>query len=403
MNNKGEKIKGKSDLSVLLGAAFLMATSAIGPGFLTQTAKFTEQFQSNFGFAIMICIVMGLIVQLNVWRVIGVTGLRAQEIANKVLPGLGYVIAALVALGGLIFNMGNVGGSGLGINVLFGIDIRIATAIGGIAGLLIFASKNAKSLMDKVTNILGILMIVVTAIASVMSSPPMGEAIQKTFMPDDISSLLFPILTLLGGTVGGYIVFSGGHRLVDAGITGKENIKEVDKSASMGIIVSSIMRVIFFLLVFGVVSRGVSLDPTNPAADAFMHSAGSVGYKFFGFVLFAASVSSVIGAAYTSISFIKTFNKTIEENENKLIMLFIAVSTVIMVVIGQPATLLVLAGSLNGLILPITLGIMLIASRKKEIVGDYKHPIVLTVLGIIIVIATAYTGALSLRNISQLF
>lgn len=403
MNNKGEKIKGKSDLSVLLGAAFLMATSAIGPGFLTQTAKFTEQFQSNFGFAIMICIVMALIVQLNVWRVIGVTGLRAQEIANKVLPGLGYVIAALVALGGLIFNMGNVGGSGLGINVLFGIDIRIATAIGGIAGLLIFASKNAKSLMDKVTNILGILMIVVTAIASVMSSPPMGEAIQKTFMPDDISSLLFPILTLLGGTVGGYIVFSGGHRLVDAGITGKENIKEVDKSASMGIIVSSIMRVIFFLLVFGVVSRGVSLDPTNPAADAFMHSAGSVGYKFFGFVLFSASVSSVIGAAYTSISFIKTFNKTIEENENKLIMLFIAVSTVIMVGIGQPATLLVLAGSLNGLILPITLGIMLIASRKKEIVGDYKHPIVLTVLGIIIVIATAYTGALSLRNISQLF
>lgn len=403
MNNKGEKIKGKSDLSVLLGAAFLMATSAIGPGFLTQTAKFTEQFQSNFGFAIMICIVMGLIVQLNVWRVIGVTGLRAQEIANKVLPGLGYVIAALVSLGGLIFNMGNVGGSGLGFNVLFGIDIRIATAIGGIAGLLIFASKNAKSLMDKVTNILGILMIVVTAIASVMSSPPMGEAIQKTFMPDDISSLLFPILTLLGGTVGGYIVFSGGHRLVDAGITGKENIKEVDKSASMGIIVSSIMRVIFFLLVFGVVSRGVSLDPTNPAADAFMHSAGSVGYKFFGFVLFSASVSSVIGAAYTSISFLKTFNKTIEENENKLIMSFIAVSTVIMVVIGQPATLLVLAGSLNGLILPITLGIMLIASRKKEIVGDYKHPIVLTVLGIIIVIATAYTGALSLRNISQLF
>lgn len=403
MNNKGEKIKGKSDLSVLLGAAFLMATSAIGPGFLTQTAKFTEQFQSNFGFAIMICIVMGLIVQLNVWRVIGVTGLRAQEIANKVLPGLGYVIAALVSLGGLIFNMGNVGGSGLGLNVLFGIDIRIATAIGGIAGLLIFASKNAKSLMDKVTNILGILMIVVTAIASVMSSPPMGEAIQKTFMPDDISSLLFPILTLLGGTVGGYIVFSGGHRLVDAGITGKENIKEVDKSASMGIIVSSIMRVIFFLLVFGVVSRGVSLDPTNPAADAFMHSAGSVGYKFFGFVLFSASVSSVIGAAYTSISFLKTFNKTIEENENKLIMSFIAVSTVIMVVIGQPATLLVLAGSLNGLILPITLGIMLIASRKKEIVGDYKHPIVLTVLGIIIVIATAYTGALSLRNISQLF
>ena len=88
--------KNKSELSVLLGAAFLMATSAIGPGFLTQTATFTEQFQANFGFAIFICIVMALIVQLNVWRVIGITGLRAQDIANKVFPGLGYLIAFLV-------------------------------------------------------------------------------------------------------------------------------------------------------------------------------------------------------------------------------------------------------------------------------------------------------------------
>ena len=122
--------KNKSELSVLLGAAFLMATSAIGPGFLTQTATFTEQFQANFGFAIFICIVMALIVQLNVWRVIGITGLRAQDIANKVFPGLGYLIAFLVALGGLVFNIGNVGGAGLGLNVLFGLDIRVATAIG---------------------------------------------------------------------------------------------------------------------------------------------------------------------------------------------------------------------------------------------------------------------------------
>ena len=33
----GEKKKGGG---ALLGAAFLMATSAIGPGFLTQTAQF---------------------------------------------------------------------------------------------------------------------------------------------------------------------------------------------------------------------------------------------------------------------------------------------------------------------------------------------------------------------------
>ncbi len=48
---------------------------------------------------------------------------------------------------------------------------------------------------------------------------------------------------------------------------------------------------------------------------------------------------------------------------------FIALSTVVMALIGQPATLLVLAGALNGLILPITLGVCLIASQKKSIMG----------------------------------
>ena len=35
--------------------------------------------------------------------------MRGQDIANKVLPGLGYFIAFMVALGGLAFNIGNVG------------------------------------------------------------------------------------------------------------------------------------------------------------------------------------------------------------------------------------------------------------------------------------------------------
>ena len=39
-------ITGKASLSVLLGAAFLMATSSIGPGFMLQTAAFTGQLQA---------------------------------------------------------------------------------------------------------------------------------------------------------------------------------------------------------------------------------------------------------------------------------------------------------------------------------------------------------------------
>src|SRR5437867_5086210 len=89
----------------ILGAAFLMATSAIGPGFLTQTTLFTQQLAASFGFVILITILIDIGAQLNIWRVLTVSELRAQDLSNKLLPGLGYVLAALIMLVGLAFNI----------------------------------------------------------------------------------------------------------------------------------------------------------------------------------------------------------------------------------------------------------------------------------------------------------
>ncbi|MSA60118.1 hypothetical protein GKD45_22530, partial [Parabacteroides distasonis] len=108
-------ITGKASLSVLLGAAFLMATSSIGPGFMLQTAAFTGQLQADFAFAIVVSVIFSIIAQLNVWTIIGISQMRGQDIANKVLPGLGYFVAFLISLGGLAFNIGNIGGASMGL------------------------------------------------------------------------------------------------------------------------------------------------------------------------------------------------------------------------------------------------------------------------------------------------
>jgi Mn2+/Fe2+ NRAMP family transporter len=69
--------------SAITGAAFLMATSAIGPGFLTQTTVFTQQLLSSFGFVILLSILLDIGAQMNIWRVLAVTQKRAQDIANE--------------------------------------------------------------------------------------------------------------------------------------------------------------------------------------------------------------------------------------------------------------------------------------------------------------------------------
>ena len=421
------KDKSSQNMTVILGAAFLMATSAIGPGFLTQSATFTSSLGASFGFVILVSLIMAAIAQINIWRVLCYTGKRGQDVANEVVYGLGFVLAGMIALGGLAFNVGNVGGGGLGLFALLGIPAKIGYVITALLAIVIFLSKSAKSLIDQVVKYLGALMIVVILIVMFITKPPVGEAVANTFVPSSgIPATIPAILTLIGGTVGGYITFSGAHRLIDAGVTGEEHLEQAQRSSIMGIGIAAIVRILLFLAILGVITKfaGINLaDPSanagipgvpeyngisNPAAYAFLVGAGNLAYRFAGLVIFCASLTSVIGAAYTSVSFLKTFHHSIEKNENWWIIGFIAFSSLVMTIFGNSkgaaAKLLVLAGALNGIILPLSLACILLACRNKKIVGDkYEHPVVLQVLGWIVVVIAGYIAITTLPNLKNLF
>ncbi|MBO1912154.1 divalent metal cation transporter, partial [Microvirga sp. 3-52] len=165
--------------------------------------------------------------------------------------------------------------------------------------------------MDKVAQIAGVVMMLLMVYVAISTTPPVGEAVVNSFMPAEIS--IFAIVTLVGGTVGGYITFAGGHRLLDAGVKGVESLPDVTKSSVIGIIVTGIMRVALFLAVLGVISKGLKIDSTNPPASVFHLAAGDLGYKMFGVIMWAAAITSVVGAAYTSVSFIRSFSPVIEK------------------------------------------------------------------------------------------
>ena len=380
----------KSFSSVILGAAFLMATSAVGPGFLTQTSLFTKQLAASFGFVILLSIILDIFAQLNIWRVLTVSERRAQDVANQTIPGSGYLLAALVAFGGLAFNIGNLAGAGLGLNVLFDLKVEYGVIISAIVGIIIFSFKEAGKAMDFFVKLLGFVMLGLIIYVVFVSHPPIGEAIYRTVYPEKIDAMM--IVTLVGGTVGGYITFAGAHRLIDAGISGKENLPEVTSSAATGIILTAIIRFLLFLAALGVITMGLTIDGKegNPPASVFQNAAGNIGYKIFGIVMWSAAITSVIGAAYTSVSFLKTFHKKIEVYERQVIIIFIVFSTLIFLLIGDPVKNLIWAGTINGFILPVGLTLILLASRKKEITGDYRHPLWMQIAGWLVVAIMLY-------------
>ena len=405
-NNNPNQPAVRPSASVLFGAAFLMATSAIGPGFLTQTSKFTAQYGAPLIMIILVAILMDVTAQMNIWSIIGVSGMRAQDIANKLLPGLGIFLAVIVAIGGLAFNVGNVGGVALGFNAMIGLPEKVGAVVAGCLGIIIFLNKNAKTIMDKVATVLAAVILITVLVVAVISKPPMGEVGKGLVSFGEFPTMFVALTTLLGGSCGGYIPFSGAHRLVDAGVTGADNFR---RSVTQGVLTSGIVRILLFLAVLGTCGLAAGnaaqiIDASNPAAEAFKLAAGDLGYRLFGLCLFSAGVSSVVGAAFTSVSFLKTLHPVIAKYERQCVIGFIAFSTLMMVIVGNAAQLLIVAGAFNGLILPITLGVMLIASRSKRIVGEnYNHPMWMIIPGVVVVAIALYSGVQSVPNIVNLF
>jgi Mn2+/Fe2+ NRAMP family transporter len=378
----------KFNWSVLIGAAFLMASSAIGPGFLTQTAVFTAQLGASFGFVILLSVILDAIAQLNIWRIIAVADQPAQDIANKVFPGLGYFISFLVFLGGMAFNVGNIAGAGLGLNVLFGVSVGQGAIMSAIVAIGIFIYREAGKAMDAFAKTMGLLKIMLALYVAYISKPPLVEAVVRSVNPTHFS--FTAVLTVVGGTVGGYITFAGAHRLLDARQTGIQNLPAINKGALSAIGLASLMRILLFVAALGVITAGGKLDPANPAASVFQLASGQIGYKLFGVVIWAAGISSVVGSAYTSVSFIKSFHPVILKLNRYVIIGFIIISCGIFLVIGKPVKTLITVGAINGLILPLALGIMLVAAYKSKIVSGYKQPLLLTILGVAVVLVMTW-------------
>ena len=389
-----------------VGAAFLLAASSVGPSFLTQLPRFTAQIGLSFFYAILIVVLADLVAKMNIWSIIGASGLTGPQIADRVKKGLGAALSVVVAFGGLAFNVGNIGGVALGLNAMFGLPERIGTLIGGVLGVTIFCLRGAKRVVDRLSVVLSGVIVVSLIVITVKAQPPVLAAIVSVPKFSAMPGMFFPLITLLGASCGGYVPFSGAHRLLESR---SDSPYVFRRAAILGASVSEVIRLLLFFSVIGVCYAGRTLiaenaasiiGSNNPAAQTFLLAAGEWGKRLFGVTLFAAGLACTIGAAYTSVSFLKTLHPAIERHERACILGMIVSSALILLIFGNVAQFVVLSGTVNGFVLPISLGCILLVAHRRDIVGDYRHPVALTAAGWLIVLLSA---VLAVRMVVQLF
>ena len=387
----------KEKRSILTGAAFLLAISAVGPGLMVELTTFTAEYGSALGAVLLCVIVMDVLSTLNIWSVLGAANMRAQDVANKLLPGLGMVFALAVSFGGVVFNTGNIGGAALGMNALFGFPMKLGFLLSGILASAVFFSARAGRGIDFIVKILGVCTVLLVTAAAFQSRQPVRELlhVQTEF---ETRGLFYPMLTLLGGSCGGYIAFSGIHRLLDEGVKGVSELPDIRRSAFLGTTVSGIVRLMIFLAALGVCAAGgneVALqiqEAANPTTEVFSLALGRFGRLAFELILLVANIGSIICATFTSVSFLKTLHPFLARHERALALLIIFSSTTVMTVFGNAARMMIFAGTINGFILPFAMLLVLAAARRKDIVGDYRHPLLLRCAGVVIVLAGLWAG-----------
>ena len=106
----------------------------------------------------------------------------------------------------------------------------------------------------------------------------------------------------------------------------------------------------------------------------------------------------------TSVSFL-TSDKTKAGTRNILTVAFIVFSAIIFLLLGQaPSTLLIVAGAVNGLILPIGFTvIMIVAWFRRDLLHGYSYPKWLAIIGALVLILTYILGWKSLSGIAALW
>jgi Mn2+/Fe2+ NRAMP family transporter len=376
----------------LIAATMIMATSAIGPGFLTQTTVFTDQLRYNFGFIILLSLVIDVLAQVTIWRTLSFGNRTVQSLAADAHPFLSHFLILAIALGGLVFNIGNFAGTGMGISAMTGITPATGTGLSALVAGGIFYSRSTLPMLDTFVKTLGLIMLLLLVCMLFLSEIEFDKLLLYTFLPEKID--VKATLTLVGGTVGGYITFAGAQRLLDSGLTGPSYVKDVTRSAYQGIVFTGAFRFMLYMGVLSIVLGGHRLSGENPTSTVFEAYFGPWGMRLFGLMIWAASITSVLGATYTSMAFLKDLHPAFRARIAPLV--FIGISLGIYLFYGRPVSLLLMAGYVNSFVLPLGLGVVLWAISKHPAVRGVPISRLGVGLGWFVVAVLSYFGIISL-------
>lgn len=398
-----------------IGPATLITAAFIGPGTVTLCSfsgvEFGYQLLWTILFAIIATIFLqemsariGIVTQKSIVQVI------KTQINNRFLKVLILLLViSAILIGNSAYQSGNISGAVLGIeNVLGHLSISIQDIsvnlypilVGLLAAIAILTMNNYRTL-ERIFIGLVLLMSLAFLLTAILLRPSITDILGGLFIPSYPINSLLTVVGLIGTTVVPYNLFLHSNlarnKWKDSNKL-KFAFRDLVLSVSIGGLIS------MAIIITAAASNLDSITSVGDLSSGLGTLLGEYSNLIISIGLFAAGFTSAVtaplAAAFVTCNCLGWNNK-LESKYFKGVFLFVLLIGVIVASLNfQLISIIKFAQIVNGILLPIIVGILIWIMNKSNVLGKFVNSTIQNIIGVLIFI---FTLGLSLKSIITIF
>lgn len=386
----GEDIKRLplKDLVKRIGPGLIATGIVIGPGAVTTASMLGADYGYQLMWLFIPIVFMGITFMLTTNRLAIVSGLPTIHAIRKYYgPVASGVVSVAVFLSCLFFTMGNISGTGAGMNLLFGIDWKIGSAIMLAVVLYCYFAKNVYAKVEKIITLCILVMIVSFYVTLVgVGGPDWGE------FGKGMVSFQIP-----EGSLGTALAFISTNAAITAGIyatyLGREKKWKKEDLFNGVMFTDALVHVISVILISGAIilvgavvlhPQGLSIKAPAQLAEMLVPIMGNAARYIMGLALVGAGFSSLLANTQRGMVLLGAgFDRDVSL-ESKFIRFGCLACLAFAAVVcysygGSPTQLILMANIATSIATPFGGLFTLLLLWRKDINEGYKKPTALRI------------------------
>lgn len=385
-----------------IGPGLIATGIVIGPGAVTTSAMLGANYGYDLIWLIFPIIFMGITFMMSTNRLAIVTGLPTIHAIRKYYgPVASGIVSIAVFLACLFFTMGNISGTGAGMNLIFGLNWKVGSAIMIAVVLYCYFAKNVYAKVEKIITLCILVMILSFYFTLVGVGGPewkeLGAGLTGFRIPEgSLATALAFISTNAAVTSGIYATYLGKEKKWNR----EDLFNGVMFTDALVHIISVVLISGAIILVGAIVLHPQGLKITAPAqlAEMLVPLMGNAARYIMGLALVGAGFSSLLANTQRGMVLLGAgFDKDVGL-ESKFIRIGCLLCLLFAMAIcysygGSPTQLILMANVATSIATPVGGLFILLLLWRSDVNEGYKKPtalrICMTISYIFVVIMTA--------------